>query len=86
MIDYRIKGINRLISRTYLKHDIFYLGKARAFRKADACMDAGGRAKHDSRDGGGRNASGTAFEEPEPRLHESMPLRDTAFEKGENDA
>ena len=35
MIGHRIKGINRLSSRTYLKHDIFCLGKARAFRKAE---------------------------------------------------
>jgi len=42
-------------------------------------------AKHDSRDGGGRNASGTAFEEPEPSIHNSLPLHGPAFEKGEND-
>ena len=33
----------------------------------ESCLERRPRAKHDSRDGGGGNASGTAFEEPEPK-------------------
>ncbi len=60
----------------------------------DAYTDVGGRkrpeqvfeqrprAKHDSRDGGGRKASGTAFEDARSKkrsLHDSLPLRSHAF-------
>jgi len=38
----------------------------KALQHVYAYMDVGGRATHDSKDGGGRNASGTAFEEQLP--------------------
>jgi hypothetical protein len=37
----------------------------------ESCLERRSRAKHDSRDGGGRNASGTAFEEPESKRESS---------------
>ncbi len=37
-----------------------------------AYLDVGGRATHDCMDAGGRNASGTAFEEPKPKPASSI--------------